>query len=298
MAVTAVEAATMPDSIFADHLFGSVDVVAAAGASFTFRCLQAQFLGQRCIGVGAIDGDQSGRVAVTETFGSELFSVASPAVDFFVGSVASQHRIQRSFTVEAVEAQFMVFAAFRQRLLGGEDYSSATGTALTFLRFDGPRVDVDERRLLASRDGVTLKEGRAATESIAFGSVLLGVAKFAVDVVIGSIASQHRVQDTVALFAVEARLVPDCSACQHLLCGEDRSSASGTSVLTFDCFDERQVGSAGSHLLSITSMVHGEAVTETKTKELQLNRRLKAVEFPCYRRFTRMHADMLIGLLN
>ena len=59
------------------------------------------------------------------------------------------------------------------------------------------------------RDGVTLKEGRAATESIAFGSVLLGVAKFAVDVVIGSIASQHRVQDTVALFAVEARLVPD-----------------------------------------------------------------------------------------
>jgi len=45
VAVTAVEAATMPDSIFADHLFGSVDVVAAAGASFTFRCLQAQFLG-------------------------------------------------------------------------------------------------------------------------------------------------------------------------------------------------------------------------------------------------------------
>lgn len=44
---------------------------------------------QRCFGVGAINGDESGRVAVTETFGSVSFSVAGLAVDLLVGSVAS-----------------------------------------------------------------------------------------------------------------------------------------------------------------------------------------------------------------
>lgn len=155
----AVEAATMPDSVFADHLLGGVDAVVTAGAAFSILCLQAQFLGKRGVGLGAIDGDESGRVAVTESFRSELFSVAGLAVDFLVGSVAGQHRIQGSFAVVALEAEFVVFAAFRQHLLGSKDHSSAAGTALTLLRLDGFCVDVDERRFLAVRNGVALKEG-------------------------------------------------------------------------------------------------------------------------------------------
>ena len=67
---------------------------------------------QRGVGLGAIDGDESGRVAVTESFRSELFSVAGLAVDFLVGSVAGQHRIQGSFAVVALEAEFVVFLQF------------------------------------------------------------------------------------------------------------------------------------------------------------------------------------------
>lgn len=110
--IGAVEAATMPDSIFADHLFGGVDAVAAAGTALTLCCLQAQFLGKGCVGLSTVDRDQSGRVSVTETLGSPSLSVAGLAVDFFVGPVARQHGIQRAFAVVAAEAQFVVLASF------------------------------------------------------------------------------------------------------------------------------------------------------------------------------------------
>lgn len=144
------------------------------------------------------------------------------------------------------------------------------------------------------RNGVALKEGWSTTEAVAFGSVLLGVAELAVNVSVGSVAGQHRIEDAVALLAVEARLVPNLtidkskwtnrgdvksaddkiqlkqllthrSARQHLLSCKDGSSASGTSILTFTGFDNRQIGSAGSHLLSITFWEEGTRWTKRKS---------------------------------
>ena len=58
------------------------------------------------------------------------------------------------------------------------------------------------------RNRVAHQEGGTATESVAFRAEFLGVAKLAVDIAVGPVAGQHRVQHAMALFAVEASLVP------------------------------------------------------------------------------------------
>lgn len=51
-------------------------------------------------------------------------------------------------------------------------------------------------------------EGGGVAETIALRSVTLGVAQLAVDLAIGGIAGEHRVQGSVALTAVVTALVP------------------------------------------------------------------------------------------
>ena len=63
-----------------------------------------------------------------------------------------------------------------------------------------------------SLDGVALQESGATAESVALGTKFLGVAEFAVDVAVGTVASENRIQNTVTFVTVEARFVP------HLVC--------------------------------------------------------------------------------
>lgn len=122
-------------------------------------------------------------------------------------------------------------------MFSGKDHAAAPGTALTFLGFDRPGVDVDKGRLFSIIDGVALQESGATAESVALGTKFLGVAEFAVDVAVGTVASENRIQNTVTFVTVEARFVPHCSTGEHLLGSKDGSSASGTSLLTFCGFD-------------------------------------------------------------
>ena len=108
VAIAAIETAPMPDSVFANHLLGGVDGESATRTSFTFGRFQSR-LGLAGRFRIARSADQSGRVAVAETFGSVAFAVTGLAVDILVGSVAGQNRIQRPVAVAAVEAQLVPF---------------------------------------------------------------------------------------------------------------------------------------------------------------------------------------------
>jgi hypothetical protein len=59
------------------------------------------------------------------------------------------------------------------------------------------------------RNGVGHQESASGAESVSFGAEFLGVAELAVDVTIWPVTGQHRVQYALALFAVEASLVPN-----------------------------------------------------------------------------------------
>lgn len=55
----------------------------------------------------AISGYKSWGMTVSKTFGSKEFSVAGLAMDFLIGAIASQHRVQWTMAFGAVEAFFM-----------------------------------------------------------------------------------------------------------------------------------------------------------------------------------------------
>jgi len=55
----------------------------------------------------SLGGNQSWRVSVTESFRSEIFSVTRPAVNFFIGTIASQCRVQRPMASGAIEADLV-----------------------------------------------------------------------------------------------------------------------------------------------------------------------------------------------
>lgn len=81
----------------------------------------------------------------SESFGSEEFTVAGSAVDFLVGSVAGQHRVQRSMTLGTVEALLVPHGAFGELLFRGKHHATATRATLTSWRLDGGRVGIVER---------------------------------------------------------------------------------------------------------------------------------------------------------
>jgi hypothetical protein len=59
------------------------------------------------------------------------------------------------------------------------------------------------------RNRVSHQESATSAESVSFRPEFLGVAELTVDVTIGPVTGQHRVQYAFALFAVEASLVPN-----------------------------------------------------------------------------------------
>ena len=129
------------------------------------------------------------------------------------------------------------------------------------------------------RNRVAHQEGGTATESVAFRAEFLGVAKLAVDIAVWPVAGQHRVQHAMALFAVEASLVPHLinsqivflqifklyraynskyrSTSQHLFGGENGSTAPRASILAFNGLNDSQIRPARSHLFRIAILTRG-----------------------------------------
>lgn len=91
-----------------------------------------------------IGGDEGRRVPKAETFGPKEFTVARSAVDFLVGPVAGQHRVQWSMALGTVEALLVPHGALGELLLGGKHHAPATGTPLAGRGLDGRRVGIIE----------------------------------------------------------------------------------------------------------------------------------------------------------
>lgn len=78
---------------------------------------------------------------------------------------------------------------------------------------------------LASRE-----EGGGVAVAEALGAVVLAVAGLAVDLLVGAVAGQDRVQRAAALAAAEALLVPHGALGELLLGGVDHAAATGASL--------------------------------------------------------------------
>lgn len=76
---------------------------------------------------------------------SPFLAVAGLAVDFAVGTVAGNDRVQSFGAVAALEALAMPLAALGQHLLSSEHHATATRAALARRRHD--RSGVDQRCL-------------------------------------------------------------------------------------------------------------------------------------------------------
>jgi len=74
----------------------------------------------------------------------------------------------------------------------------------------------------------------------ALGAVVLAVAGLAVDLLVGAVAGQDRVERTLALAAAEALLVPHAALGELLLGGVHHAAAAGT-PLTLGRLDGRGV---------------------------------------------------------
>ena len=136
---------------------------------------------------------------------------------------------------------------FGDHLFGDVDVITAARTAFTFRRFEsGIESDQVGRGRDVGRSGDGDQSGHVAVAET-LGSVTFAVVGLAVDLTVGAVAGQHRVQWPVAVGAVEAQFVPflfirreiisksilleiDCvpysSFGEHLLSRKDRSAAS------------------------------------------------------------------------
>lgn len=133
-------------------------------------------------------------------------AVAAFAVDLSVRSVVEVGRVQRFSAVETAEASLVPDQVLAQHLLGLVHGASAAPAALAVLGLHaGIRVEL-------GIDGSSLHFGRhqggRVSESESLGSKQLSVAGTAVNLLVRSIAGQHRIQRPVALVTVEALLVP------------------------------------------------------------------------------------------
>lgn len=80
---------------------------------------------------------------------------------------------------------------------------------------------------------------------------LLAIAGSAVNVLIGTIASNDRVKGLVAVFALKAFAMPFASLGQHLLGGKDSTATTGTTLAGW-CFDGSSVSHGGSWCVGFT----------------------------------------------
>lgn len=105
-AFAARETSLVPKTVLADHLFGcvywvSTTTTTVSGSSFISNI--GPSLTVKNSWANTIRANKSWGVTETKSFRSEEFAVAGSAVDFTVGTVAGQHRVERSVAFGAVE---------------------------------------------------------------------------------------------------------------------------------------------------------------------------------------------------
>lgn len=77
----------------------------------------------------------------TISMGAELLAITGLAVNISVGSIACDDGVKRLVAVLAFEALAMPLPALGEDLFGGEDYATATGTALAWRGLDHSGVN-------------------------------------------------------------------------------------------------------------------------------------------------------------
>ncbi len=142
----------------------------------------------------------------TDPFGPEIPAVAASAVNLAVGGVVLVGGVQRALAFNAAEAPLVPDAVLAEHLLSGVDGVAATTAALPGGGLGtavGPGVVVD-----GGGGSVGAHQGGGVTEPEPFRAEQLAVASPAVDLPVGTVASQNGIKGAVALGAVEALLVP------------------------------------------------------------------------------------------
>lgn len=98
------------------------------------------------------------------------------------------------------------------------------------------------------RQAIGLQETGATGKAIAMRSPFLAVAGLAIDVGVGSVASDDRVQGLCAVPTLKALAMPFATFSQHLFCGKDDTAAT-RAALARGCLDSRSVDHCGSRSL-------------------------------------------------
>lgn len=239
MAVGAIVALPVPHLALGQLLFGGKD-----GATATWTSLALGRL-DRCR-IGIDEGATGANLILGQTIGlqetraagkaitmwSPLLAIASVAIDIAIGTIAGIDRIQCLLAVSAIVALLVPLASLGELLLGGKDSATATGTTLARTRPNLIHIDGGPHLRSTLIIGITIRlQGTAAlAKAIALGSKLLGIAALAVDVLVGRLTAQHRVETLLAGAALEALLVPAASTCQHLFGGIHIATATRTTL--------------------------------------------------------------------
>lgn len=94
-----------------------------------------------------------------------------------------------------------------------------------------------------SRQAVGLQETGTARKTVTVRTPILAVARFAVDILVGTIAGDYRVQRLGAIVTLEAFAMPFATLGQHLLGGKDDAAATRT-TLTGRCLNLGRIDDA------------------------------------------------------
>lgn len=243
MAIDAAVAPFVPHLALGQLLLGGKDSATATRAALAFGRLDrgGVRIDERATGADLIFGQaislqETGAAGKSIAMWTPLLAIASPAVDIAIGAIAGIDRVQSLVAVFAVVALLVPLTALGQFLLGGKDGATATRTTLAGACPNLVHLNSGTHRWCTIVGGIAigLESAATLTIAIALGSELLGIAALAVDVLIGRLAAQNRVEALLAGAALEALLVPAASACQHLFGGIDIAAASGT-ALTLRC---------------------------------------------------------------
>jgi len=209
--------------------------------------------------VFAVAGNIVSRHDTTATSGKAValrsvsLSVAQLAVDLAVRRVAASHGVQRTVAQAAVVAALVEGPAAGVDLLRGENLAAAARATLAASGLDLGHVDTGLRGLgfvdvLATGNIFSGKNTTSSSsEAVTFGSVLLSVAEFAVDLSVSAVTVCHGVQRPLALETLEALLMEPSVLGHHHLCAVDLAAASGASHLSLLRLDYRVGHAVGTY---------------------------------------------------
>jgi len=159
---------------------------------------------------------EEGSCSLTESvaFQAKLARMTTPAVDFAVSSVVNRGRVQMPFTLHTAEAPSVPYPAGSHQLLSiinsviASSAGVLPGDLLLVLVCLG--VEINQRAFVLELSEACSNQCRYTTRpsvAIPMRPIVLAIAESAENVAVRGIAAGRRVQRTLALQAVEARLM-------------------------------------------------------------------------------------------